>query len=83
MKFSELSKYEQKRARGCACYFCKQGFNNGDSVEFVKIKDGRSMIYSFFHTRCIIEDRIEQLQARAISCSMYDRELLPEEELSI
>lgn len=57
MQVSDLTNYQKRRFESsCTCRICKQKISSTESFELLKTKVGKSMHYSFFHTRCVNEE---------------------------
>ena len=54
MRYDEMTGREQRLSRQAICPLCGEQISKLDDVQVVKIKYGKQMIYSYFHSACII-----------------------------
>lgn len=57
MTYNELSQTAKRNMRYCRCSICSEPILETDSIQYIKYRMGRRMIYSFFHTSCLMKAR--------------------------
>lgn len=64
----KLSIHEQRRAVNARCCICEQPvMPNTESVEFIKLRDGRYIKYAWFHTMCLLKKSNQLERGKEIS----------------
>ena len=58
MRYDEMTNREQRLSRQAICPLCGEQITKLDDVQLIKIKYGKQMIYSYFHSACIINSLI-------------------------
>lgn len=58
MRYDEMTGREQRLSRQAICPLCGERIDKLDDVQLVKIKYGKQMIYSYFHSTCIINSLV-------------------------
>lgn len=57
MTYNELSQSAKRNLKYCKCSICSEPILETDSIQYLKYRVGRRMIYSFFHTNCLSKAR--------------------------
>lgn len=53
MRMTELTKYQKSRM--CLCLYCHQQITENQEFEFCTTKFGKSTIYTFIHSDCMVK----------------------------
>lgn len=56
----EMSDTEKRRFTfRKVCPICKQPINDWDDIQYIKFQYGKTRLYTFFHTSCLVKHNFE------------------------